>query len=192
MHGLNLGEDDTSEEMAWIEEMEEEDNEYDSFYNASVESIQVIQILLDRTCSECLGVSQSSYNLERPGVISSKEVIQFLECQTRIGFRPLSILKYAVELDAEQVNQFLQDKLSNIEWLQEVSYTKDISIKECSKALHPITTLFIIYRPKSKPEGNRRQTRSVNRGRNQNGHSKAHKTGRKHVTRRKAVDITTE
>ena len=186
MHGLNLGDDDTSEEMAWIEEMEEEENEYDSFYNANVETIQVIQILLDKTCTECISVSQSCYTLNTPGVISSQEVIQFLECQTRIGFRPLSILKYAVELDAEQVNQFVQDKLSDVDWLQEVSYTKDIVIKEFSKALHPITTLFIVYRPRSRPDGKRRQTRAINRSQTISKEGNLRRQGR---TRRKLVTL---
>jgi len=175
--------DSDSEDIDWIEEAEQEDKKYDMFYSDLIETINIIQILFDDTLGECLSASQSSYSLHTPGILSSQELIQFLKCQTRIGFKPFAILRFSVELDLEQIAPFLKDEL-DLNWLEEVSYTSDIVFKECSKALHKTATVFILYKKRcEKGEKHRRQTRVVKLSSEQDTATRGRKT-------RKAVRFT--
>jgi hypothetical protein len=159
--------DSDCEDIDWIEETEEEDKKYDMFYSDHIESINVIQILFDDKLEECLTASHSSYSLNKPGVLTSQEMIQFLKCQTRIGFRAFSILRFSVELDVDQIAPFLKDEL-DLNWLEEISYTSDLVFKECSKALHKSATLFILYKKRGDiSRKHRRQTRVVKLGADQ-------------------------
>lgn len=156
--------DSDYEDMDWIDEEEEEDKKYDMFYSELIESINIVQILFDSKLEECLSVSQSTYSLHTPGILSSQELIQFLRCQTRIGFKAFSILRFSVELDVDQIAPFLKDEL-DLNWLEEISYTSDIVFKECSKALHKTATVFILYKKRSEiSKKHRRQTRVVKLG----------------------------
>lgn len=174
--------DSDLEDLNWIEEVEREESKYSSFYNAVVENIRIIQILLDETCEECLSISHSSYSLDVPGILSSAEVIRFLRCQTQSGFKPISLLRFAVELEPEQIPSFLHNKLEQLPWLEEVSYTDDIVFRESVKALHETNTLFILYRRKTEGKRQRRQTRVVKLGSNENNILNKRKTRRKTVS----------
>jgi len=168
--------DSDSEDIDWIEEAEQEDKKYDMFYSDLIETINIIQILFDDTMEECLSASQSAYSLHTPGVLSSQELIQFLKCQTRIGFKAFSILRFSVELDIEQIAPFLKDEL-DLNWLEEVSYTSDLKFRECSKALHKTATIFILYKKKSDgSKKHKRQTRVVKLGSDQQVSAKNRKT----------------
>lgn len=158
--------DSDSEDIDWIEQEEQEDKKYDMFYSNLIETINIVQILFDDAMEECLSASQSVYSLNKPGILSSQEMIQFLKCQTRIGFKAFSILRFSVELDSEQISPFLKDEL-DLNWLEEISYTSDLKFKECSKALHKTATVFILYKRKSgASQKHRRQTRVVKLGSN--------------------------
>ena len=156
--------DSDSEDIEWIEQVEQEDRKYDMFYSDLIETINIIQILFDDKMEECLSASQSSYSLNQPGILTSQEMIQFLKCQTRIGFKAFSLLRFSIELDIEQIAPFLKDEL-DLNWLEEVSYTSDLKFRECSKALHKTATLFILYKKRSETgKKHRRQTRVVKLG----------------------------
>lgn len=164
------------EDFDWIEEAEQEDKKYDMFYSDLIDSINIVQILFDDRMHECLSASQSTYSLNKPGILTSQEMIQFLKCQTRIGFKAFSILRFSVELDIEQIVPFLKNEL-DLNWLEEVSYTSDLKFRECSKALHKTATVFILYKKKSEVSKlNRRQTRVVKLGADEQGSTKNRKT----------------
>lgn len=164
------------EDYDWIEKAEQEDKKYDMFYSDLIDSINIVQILFDDRMHECLSASQSTYSLNKPGILTSQEMIQFLKCQTRIGFKAFSILRFSVELDIEQIVPFLKNEL-DLNWLEEVSYTSDLKFRECSKALHKTATVFILYKKKSEVSKlNRRQTRVVKLGAHEQGSTKNRKT----------------
>lgn len=168
--------DSDSEDIDWIEKAEQEDKKYDMFYSDLIETINIIQILFDDTLEECLSASQSAYSLNQPGILTSQEMIQFLKCQTRIGFKAFSILRFSVELDIEQIAPFLKDEL-DVNWLEEVSYTSDLKFRECSKALHKTATVFILYKKKSETsKKHRRQTRVVKLGSDEQASTNNRKT----------------
>ena len=80
--------DARSETMSWIDDEELEDEFYGAFYNAPIESVQVVQMLFSHDCQKCVSVSRAGYQLETPGVITPEELIPMIKCQTANGFLP--------------------------------------------------------------------------------------------------------
>ena len=156
--------DDRSETMSWIDDEELEDEFYGAFYNAPIESVQVVQMLFSHDCQKCVSVSRASYQLETPGVITHEEMIPMIKCQTANGFHPFSVLRFAIELDASNLNAFVETPSShNKTKVDELTYTDSIKFPDSVKALEPTASLFILYKkrqPKSSSP-NRRKTRVV-------------------------------
>lgn len=148
-------------DMSWIDEEEIEEDFYNDFYTSQIESIQIIQMLMDTDCTKCLSISKSNYQLNTPGVLKSEEIIPILRCQTDIGFKPVSLLKFSIELEPTKITEFIEEKIAPSKTIQEVSYTNDIVFKETIKAFENITTLFILYRRKQ-PRPDRISTNAQN------------------------------
>ncbi len=156
--------DDRSETMSWIDDEELEDEFYGAFYNAPIESVQVVQMLFSHDCQKCVSVSRAGYQLETPGVITPEEMIPMIKCQTANGFHPFSVLRFAIELDAANLNTFVETPSShNKTKVDELTYTDSIKFPDSVKALEPTASLFILYKkrqPKSSSPS-RRKTRAI-------------------------------
>ena len=163
-HNEGSDSDDRSETMSWIDDEELEDEFYGAFYNAPIESVQVVQMLFNHDCQKCVSVSRAGYQLETPGVITPEEMIPMIKCQTANGFLPFSVLRFAIELDASNLNVFVESPSSyNKTKVDELTYTDSIKFPESVKALEPTASLFILYKkrqPKSSSP-NRRKTRVI-------------------------------
>ena len=156
--------DDRSETMSWIDDEELEDEFYGAFYNSPIESVQVVQMLFSHDCQKCVSVSRASYQLETPGVITPEELIPMIKCQTANGFLPFSVLRFAIELDASNLNAFVESPSSyNKAKVDELTYTDSIKFPDSVKALEPTASLFILYKKRQpKPSSpNRRKTRVI-------------------------------
>jgi hypothetical protein len=153
-----------SETMSWIDDEELEDEFYGAFYNAPIESVQVVQMLFSHDCQKCVSVSRAGYQLETPGVITPEEMIPMIKCQTANGFHPFSVLRFAIELDASNLNAFAESQSSyNKAKVDELTYTDSIKFPDSVKALEPTASLFILYKKRQpKPSSsNRRKTRVI-------------------------------
>jgi hypothetical protein len=158
--------DDRSETMSWIDDEELEDEFYGAFYNAPIESVQVVQMLFSHDCQKCVSVSRASYQLETPGVITPEEMIPMIKCQTANGFHPFSVLRFAIELDASNLNAFVDSPSSppnDKAKVDELTYTDSIKFPDSVKALEPTASLFILYKKKQPKASspNRRKTRVI-------------------------------
>ena len=184
--------------MSWIDDELMEEEFYDAFYNSPIESIQIVQILFDDKCEKCYNISRSSYQLNKPGCLSAEELIPILRCQTTLGFTPLSILKFAIEVDSTKIAEFISDEddihkdkyINNYQHLlTEVSYTNDVTFKDSTKALEPTATLFILYRKKSTKRT--RNTR-VNRNNNNSANSANQTTTKRKMNKTRRRDVSFE
>jgi len=163
-HNDDSDNDDRSETMSWIDDEELEDEFYGAFYNAPIESIQVVQMLFSHDCQKCVSVSRAGYQLETPGVITPEEMIPMIKCQTANGFHPFSVLRFAIELDAANLTTFVESPSSNnIPKVDELTYTDSVKFPESVKALEPTASLFILYKKRQPKESspNHRKTRVI-------------------------------
>jgi hypothetical protein len=142
---MSIGNDNNIDDLAWIDTMDKEDEIYKKFYPVPLDSINIIQMLMTPSGEQCLSASQSVLSLQKPGFLPSSEVIQIINCQTKLGFKPFAVLKYAIELDVDEVPKFLSDKL-DVNWMRPVSYTQDHTFKDCSPILNKVASLVILYK----------------------------------------------
>lgn len=182
--------DDRSETMSWIDDEEMEEEFYGAFHNSPIESIQVVQMLFSHDCQKCVSVSRASYQLETPGVITPEEVIPMIKCQTANGFQPFTVLRFAIELDAANLSEFVESSDDGPK-VDEVTYTDVVKFPDSVKALEPTASLFILYK-KRQPKASspkRRQTRVIRH--NLGGTNSIQPPGKRqsNKTRRKAVSF---
>jgi hypothetical protein len=187
--------DDRSETMSWIDDEEIEDEFYGAFYNAPIESVQIVQMLLSHDCQKCVSVSRASYQLETPGVITPEELIPMIKCQTANGFQPFAVLRFAIELDAANLNDFVISSDDGAK-VDEVTYTDVVRFPDSVKALEPTASLFILYKrkpPKTSSRARDRHTRVIRHintlSTNAKDGSSCTGSARHNKTRRKAVSF---
>jgi hypothetical protein len=123
-------------------------------------------MLFSHDCQKCVSVSRASYQLETPGVITPEEMIPMIKCQTANGFHPFSVLRFAIELDASNLNAFVDSPSSppnDKAKVDELTYTDSIKFPDSVKALEPTASLFILYKKKQPKASspNRRKTRVI-------------------------------
>lgn len=153
---------DETETMSWIDDEEYDDEFYNAFYDAPIETIQIIQILIDNDKDQDQkiqneNVSQSRFQLETPGKITSEELLPIIRCQTKLGYKPFLMLKYAVDVDVSQIKDFAETEIETQpqsqpqtqiqqNFMQEVFYTQDIEFTPSAKIFEAVASLFIIYK----------------------------------------------
>ena len=197
---------DEFETMSWIDAEEYDDEFYNAFYDAPIETIQIIQILIDKEQEPDQNqnqnqnqkipnenVSQSRFQLETPGKITSEELLPIIRCQTKLGYKPFLMLKYAVDVDVSQIKDFAETEIetqpksqsqsqsqsqfqSQQNFMQEVFYTQDIEFTPSAKIFEAVASLFIIYKKSNK----KTVANSHNRTR-----SASHKNKHTRLTKRK-------
>lgn len=185
--------DTRSETMSWIDDETLEDEFYGAFYNGPIDSVQVVQMLFSSDKQSCIGVSRASCQLETPGVIKPEELIPIIKCQTANGFAPFAVLRFALELDAANLNDFVMRDDTNSK-LEEVTYTDDIRFPDSVKALEPTATVFILYSRKQPtcPSSRRKQTRVIrikSTTESQQKQKSRQTTTKQNKTRRKSVSF---
>ena len=163
--------DTASETMSWIDDETTEEELYGAFYNAPIESVQLVQMLFSNDGQSCLGVSRACCQLETPGLMTPEELIPIIKCQTTNGFRLLSVLRFCLEVDSSKIDEFVMTPhtISNpLTKLEEVTYTSVITFPESVKALESTATIFVLYmrKPSRHDSGSihrHRQTRVAGR-----------------------------
>lgn len=146
--------DDRDETMSWIDDEEMEDEFYGAFYNSPIESVQLVQMLFSHDCQKCVSVSRAAYQLNQPGILTPEELIPMMRCQTTNGFQPFAVLRFAIELDSANLDDFVSSSTTtdgsykHANSLEEVMYTDNISFPDSVKALEPTATLFVLYKKK--------------------------------------------
>jgi|MDTC01.1.fsa_nt_gb hypothetical protein len=134
----------------WISEFELEDKDYKQFYKEKVNSVKVYFLYVNKEHS-LFHVKKNKIKLSN-SKLPKEELIQLLK-QYRIyekkEYIPLSILKYNLTLQPQNIRDFIYDKY-NKSFLTAENSIDEITWYDSILFLQDINSLYIVFREKWK------------------------------------------
>jgi len=134
----------------WIRIFEKNDKLYQDFYKDDLYYTNLQIIYLNRL-NEIDKIKQESFLMTKPNYISREEILQILNknsIDNERTYKLLSILKYNVTLDAEDITDFLKTD-SNDTFLSVIQNIDAISFDKTINMLQDLNDLILIFYEKS-------------------------------------------
>jgi hypothetical protein len=145
---MELGLDKLNDE--WIHNFEKTDKLYQDFYKDDLYYTNLQIVYVDRS-SEIEKIKQESFLMTMPNFISREEILQILKKNSNDNGRRytlLTILKYNITLDADDVVGFLKNK-DDTSFLTVVKNIDAISFERTINMLQDLNDLIFIFYEKS-------------------------------------------
>ena len=131
----------------WLEEYEKSEEEYNDFYKTGVESIQISFLYVNHE-NELFHVKTEKCVLNEGRI--HKEDLLFILREHMIcndtKFLPVSLLKYNIDLDVEDVKKYLRDDNYPRDFLTHEKYTNDIEWADTISLFHDLNSLYVIFK----------------------------------------------
>ena len=144
----------------WIEEFEKIEGEYDDFYKEKLESVNLFLVYVNRK-NEVFHIKNESILLE-DGVLKKENLIylirEYRKYDTKI-FSPLSLLKYNISIDPEDVKKFIITP-TNYNFITNERYINSIHWEDSISLFHDMNSLHIIFYEKT-PKNNHNKTKKI-------------------------------
>jgi hypothetical protein len=135
----------------WINNFEKTDKLYQEFYKDNIYYVNLNFIYINRN-NEIEKVNKESFLMSKPNYISREEIIQILRMSSINNYKRyslLSILKYNITLDADEVNKFLMFSNEKINYLNIVKNIDTIPFDKTINMFQDLNDLIIILYEKS-------------------------------------------
>lgn len=134
----------------WITKFENTDKLYQPFYKECLFYINLKFIYLKRS-NEIHKIKTESFILAKPNIISREEILGILKknlLDNEINYSLLSILKYNITLDTDDIVYFLKDKIKN-NFLIPLKNIDTIFFEKSINMFNDLNELIIIFYEKS-------------------------------------------
>jgi hypothetical protein len=140
---------------SWINDFENNDKPYNDFYKDDIYSVNINIFYVDKNDS-IEKVTEEIYFMQKPNIISREEIIGLIKrnsINNNNNYSLLSILKYNITLNPEDITTFL--KMKNLDYYNDYFLTtlKNIDTIVFDKTiitLQDVNTLFLIFYEKDK------------------------------------------
>ena len=136
----------------WINNFEKTDKLYQDFYKYDLYYVNLKFVYVNRE-NEIEKINQESFLMSNPNYISREEIIQILKDSTinnNKRYSLLSILKYNITLDADEIKLFLLYSSEERNYLNIVKNIDAISFEKTISMFHDLNDLiFIFYEKKN-------------------------------------------
>ena len=135
---------------SWIDTFEKTDKLYQDFYKDDLYYTNLQIIYINRS-SEIERIKQESFLMSSPNNISREEIIRILKNNSLDSGRRytlLTILKYNVTLDADDIKNFLQTETNN-NFLTVIKNIDAIKFDKTINMLQDLNDLILIFYEKS-------------------------------------------
>ena len=143
----------------WINKFEESDKLYKDFYKEDLYYINLQVIYINRE-NEIEKLKQEPFLMSRQNYISNNEVIEILKKHSIDNdkrYSLLSILKYNINLEPEEVKSYLNNGENN-NYLSIIKNIDSITFEKSINMFHDLNDLILIFYEKSmelkKPDAN--------------------------------------
>ena len=143
----------------WINKFEETDKLYKDFYKEDLYYINLQIIYINRE-NEIEKLKQESFLMSKPNFISNVEVLEILKKHSIDNdkrYTLLSILKYNISLEPEEIKSYLNNGENN-EYLSIIKNIDAITFQKSINMFHDLNDLILIFYEKSlelkKPDAN--------------------------------------
>jgi hypothetical protein len=134
----------------WINDFEKTDRLYQDFYKDNLYYTNLYFIYINKN-NEIEKIKQEMFLMSSPNLISKEEVIEILKrnsIDNDIKYTLLTLLKYNITLDADEVKQFLSNN-NPIDYLTVIPNINDITFEKSISMLHDLNDLYFLFCEKS-------------------------------------------
>lgn len=135
----------------WINNFENTDKLYQDFYKDDLYYTNLKIIYINRS-NEIEKIKQESFLMSKPNYISREEILQilkrFINNEDR-QYSLLSILKYNITLDAEEVKNFVLYSNEERNYLKVIKNIDAIPLEKTISMLHDLNDIILIFYEKS-------------------------------------------
>ena len=135
----------------WINSFEKTDKLYQDFYKDNLYYINLKYLYINRE-NEIEKIKHESFLMSKPNYISREEILQILKRSITDDDRKyslLSILKYNITLDAEDVKNFVLYPSEERNYLKVIKNIDAIPLEKTINMLHDLNDIILIFYEKS-------------------------------------------
>ena len=135
----------------WINNFEKTDKLYQDFYKDDLYYVNLKFVYVNRE-NEIEKINQESFLMSNPNYISREEIIQILKdsaIDNNKRYSLLSILKYNITLDADEIKLFLLYSSEERNYLNIVKNIDAISFEKSISMFHDLNDLIFIFYEKN-------------------------------------------
>jgi hypothetical protein len=135
---------------SWIKDFEYSDKPYNEFYKDNIFSININIFYINKD-NNVEKVTEESFLLQNPNIISREEIIGIIKKNTKMNgnnYSLLSISKYNITLNPEDIHVFL--KTNNFDYYNDIFFTSlknidNIVFDKTITIFQDLNALFIIF-----------------------------------------------
>jgi hypothetical protein len=136
-------------DTSWINEFEELDKDFNSYYKEELSFIRINYIYIN-TQNEIVNISEENCLFKTPGMLSKEELIGLIKHNTinnAIKYSLLSLLKYNIDFEPINLKTFLRSTDKNIgkTYLKSLTNIDNIFFEQSISLFHDLNNLFIIF-----------------------------------------------
>jgi hypothetical protein len=144
-------------DTSWINEFEELDKDFNSYYKEDLSFIRINYIYIN-TQNEIVNISEENCLFKKPGMLSKEELIGLIKRNSfnnAIKYSLLSLLKYNIDFEPINLKTFLRsnDKGIGKNYLKSITNIDNIFFEQSISLFHDLNNLFIIFIEKEQKEG---------------------------------------
>jgi hypothetical protein len=135
----------------WINSFEKTDKLYQDFYKDDLYYVNLRSLYINRD-NEIDKLKQESFLLSSPNYISNEEILEILKKNSIDNdkrYSLLSILKYNIILEPDEVKNYLINKDNN-NYLSVIKNIDSVSFEKSINMFHDLNDLILIFYEKSK------------------------------------------
>lgn len=134
----------------WIHSFEDTDKLYKEYYKDDLYYIN-LKIIYINTCSEIDKIKQESFLMTKPNKILYEEIVEILKKNSMDNnkrYSLLSILKYNITLEPDEINCYLQKNYSST-FLTAIKNIDSITFEKSINMFHDLNDLILVLYEKT-------------------------------------------
>jgi hypothetical protein len=154
-----VGKEEDNLDDSWINDFEKNDKPYTEFYKDDIYTINMNIVYVNKS-NDIEKVTEEVFFMQNPNIISREEIIGIIKKKSvtsNNNYSLLSLIKYNITLNPEDINIFLKSKnfdhyndtfFSTLKNIDTISFNKSIV------TFQDLNTLFLVFYEKEKVRTN--------------------------------------
>jgi hypothetical protein len=152
MDNLTIFENIDDLDLSWLQDFEKLDTEYKNYYTEDINFIKIHYIYVNYNDS-IEKIKEDKIILKTPGILQKEELLRIIKNNSfsnQIKYTLLSILKFNINIEPENLKTFLRTKNNNIGslFLQSIKNIDSIKFDKSISLFHDINEIIIIFHHK--------------------------------------------
>ena len=168
-------------DISWIKQFETEDEEYKDFYSEPVDSVRLLLLYVSKK-NYLFHIKKDTIVLEN-NCLSKDSLIEILRTYMKHNnkkYRPISILKYNINLEPEEVELYVKGD-NNINFLSAEKSIDSIHFEDSIALFQNLNSIYIIFHENCKSWHNKTKKIYIRNIRKCQKHKKQRKTKSKRL-----------